>query len=232
MRTSFLQMAGLIVLGVGSRLIPHPPNMTAIGAIALKSRERFGLLGLCIPLVSMVLADAIIGFYDWRLLLSVYASFVLFGILGIFLQKNRSVAATAATAAFGSTLFFLTTNTVVWALSSWYPHDIGGLLACLAVGLPFYRNMLIGDVVATLAICKLPHALATRGLRRYLDEHILRTCFYRCIIRPADPLRLYPDNDSIGIAQLRDGRIVGTVRGKDFHEIFRVRADLFRMPEH
>jgi len=173
MRAKTLEIAGLVALGVGSRLLPHPPNMTAIGAIALKSRERFGLKGLFIPLVSMAFADVIIGFYDWRLLLSVYASFALFGMLGAVLKRTRSGGTIMATAALGSTLFFLVTNTFVWALSSWYPHDIGGLLACLAAGLPFYGNMALGDILATLAIYKLPRALTASNLQRNLLKHPL-----------------------------------------------------------
>lgn len=169
MRAKLISILGLIALGVGSRLLPHPPNMTMIGAIALKSRSRFGTFGLAIPFASMILSDAIIGFYDWKLLISVYASFALFGMLGMFLRRDRSIGVTATTAALGSTLFFLTTNYVVWALSAWYPHTPSGLLACFAAGLPFYRNMLIGDILATLAIYKLPYARAVR-LRRDLSQ--------------------------------------------------------------
>lgn len=155
MRVKLFKIVGLIALGVISRLIPHPPNMTAIGAIALKSREHFGIFGLVIPLTSMVLADAIIGFYDWKLLLSVYASFALFGMLGVILKTSRSIGTITGTAAIGSTLFFVITNTVVWALSSWYPHTAQGLLMCYMAGLPFFYPMLAGDVVSSLALFSL-----------------------------------------------------------------------------
>ena len=61
MRTNIIGVAGLIALGISSRLLPHPPNMTMISAIALKSRSRFGTLGLAIPLASMILSAAIFG---------------------------------------------------------------------------------------------------------------------------------------------------------------------------
>lgn len=153
MRTA-LHIIGLLALGTLSRLLPHPPNMTAIGAVALKSREHYGPAGSFIPLAGMLISDAIIGFYDWRLLLSVYASLVLFGMLGSILAKTRSTAAVAGTAALGSLLFFLITNTTVWALSSWYPHTPLGLLACLAAGLPFLASMLAGDLFFSLALFK------------------------------------------------------------------------------
>lgn len=146
------EIAGLIALGVGSRFVPHLPNMTAIGAIALKSRARFGAAGLLIPLTSMVVSDAIIGFYDWRLLLSVYGSFALIGMLGVSLKRNRSTAVITAVATAGSLLFFLITNVAVWALSTWYPHTLSGLLACYIAGLPFLFTMLAGDLLCAVAL--------------------------------------------------------------------------------
>src|SRR3989344_5062344 len=116
MRRAITEIIGLIALGAASRLVPHLPNMTAIGAVALKSRARFGYQGLLIPLTAMLLSDAIIGFYNWKLLLSVYASFALISFLGIFL-KRATVHRVVATAASSSLIFFLITNSVVWATS-------------------------------------------------------------------------------------------------------------------
>ncbi len=45
-----------------------------------------------------------------------------------------------------SVLFFLVTNFAVWAASSWYPPTFEGLIASYIAGLPFLRNMFIGDV--------------------------------------------------------------------------------------
>lgn len=167
MRSNIAHIAGLIALSIGSRLLPHPPNMTAIGAVSLKSRERFGPRGLLIPIVGMLVADAIIGFYEWRLLLSVYASLLLFGMLGGTLRRNGSAGAIIGASALGSTLFFFITNTFVWALSYWYPHTPAGLLACLSAGLPFFISMAIGDLAFSLALFKGRGVYrATVGFRR------------------------------------------------------------------
>lgn len=175
MPKKILEVIGLIVLGAGSRLIPHLPNVTAMSAVALKSRARFGIAGIAIPLVSMALADVVLGFYNWKLLASVYASFALIAILGSFLPNSSSVPRIVFVSAAGSTIFFLVTNTVVWALSSWYPHTIGGLLACLAAGLPFYRYMLVGDILTVVAMYKLPQVVAARALKGNLLKHRLRS---------------------------------------------------------
>ncbi len=160
MRSRIIEAIGLILLGAASRLIPHQPNTTAIGAVALKSRARFGRIGVAIPLTSMLLTDALIGFYNWKLLLSVYASFAVISMLGAFLTR-ASAPRIIAFSSLGSLLFFFITNTVVWAASSWYPHDIFGLLACYAAGLPFLYPMLAGDILFSLALFKFGDAKIT-----------------------------------------------------------------------
>src|SRR3989344_3766463 len=51
---NIIEACVFIALGITARLIPHLPNMTPVGAIALRSRARFGTWGLTIPIVSMV----------------------------------------------------------------------------------------------------------------------------------------------------------------------------------
>lgn len=159
------EAAALVGIAALSRLIPHLPNATLISPVALYARSRFGPFGIVIPFLGLFATDLIIGLYDVRLLGSVYASFALVFLLGRFLApapleaapltgRTSSIARIASTSALGTTLFFLITNTAVWALSSWYPHNPAGLLACLAAGLPFYGYMLLGDVFGTLALFK------------------------------------------------------------------------------
>jgi hypothetical protein len=45
-----------------------------------------------------------------------------------------------------STFFFLTTNFAVWASGTWYPKTLDGLMWAYTLGLPFFRNMMIGDL--------------------------------------------------------------------------------------
>ncbi len=171
MRTA-LEIAGLIALGASSRLIPHLPNMTAIGAIAFKSRARFGILGLSIPVVSLLLSDIVLGFYNWKLLVSVYASFALVGILGRFV-KQGSTARIVGLATLSSLTFFFITNTVVWATSPWYPHTAFGLLSCLLAGLPFLYPMLAGDIVFSLALMRSKQTLSAYVFTRDTSSHVL-----------------------------------------------------------
>lgn len=154
-RTLALQLMGLVAVGVASRLIPHPPNMTAIGAIGLKSRAIFGTAGAAVPLVSMALADVVLGFYEWRLLLSVYVTFAILSLLGALL-KRTSLVRIICVALVHATIFFLVTNTMVWALSTWYPATLAGYLAALTAGIPFFISMAVGDALYSFALFRGP----------------------------------------------------------------------------
>lgn len=159
------EAAALVGIAALSRILPHLPNATLISPVALYARSRFGPIGILIPFLGLFATDLVIGLYNWRLLASVYASFGIIFFLGRFLSPQASMARISLVSALGSTLFFLITNTAVWALSSWYPHNPAGLLTCLAAGLPFYGYMLLGDCVGTLALFKASQ-LASFRIRR------------------------------------------------------------------
>ncbi len=152
MRTTF-SILGLIALSALSRLVPHLPNMTALSGVALKSGARFGMWGVAIPLSGMLISDIVIGFYNWRLLISVYSSFALITLLGQYTQR-RSYARVSTTAISGSLIFFFITNTVVWASSTWYSHTLSGLFTCYIAALPFLAPMIVGDILFSLLLCK------------------------------------------------------------------------------
>jgi len=55
-----------ILLAATLRLVPHPPNFTPIGAMALFSGAYLGRRGMAFaaPLGAMVLIDVVLGFYS------------------------------------------------------------------------------------------------------------------------------------------------------------------------
>ncbi len=137
----------LIALAAFSRLLPHPPNVTAITALALfggvylQKRQAF-----VVPLAAMLLSDYILGFYrgmEW-----VYASFVAIGFIGLWLRRHHGVGQTIAATLSGSVLFFVVTNFGVWVSSQVvYPHTVTGLVECYIAAIPFFRNTLAGDLI-------------------------------------------------------------------------------------
>lgn len=143
---TFLSILGLIGVGLLGRLAPHPPNTTPVTAIAFAAGKYVGpLWAVAIPLIVMVAADLVIGFYDWKVLVSVYASVAMIGGVSIFARRMKPAIVLLLVMA-SSILFFLVTNFAVWAASTWYPPTLEGLIASYVAGLPFLRNMFIGDL--------------------------------------------------------------------------------------
>lgn len=140
----------LIIIGFLTRFIPHPMNFTAVGATALFSGYYFKdkRIAFAVPILAMLFSDSFLGFYDWKLLLSVYASFALVVLLGIMIRNKKWFWA-LPTSLIGTTLFFLITNGAVWAFANWHPHTLSGLMLCYTEGLPFVRNNFLGDIAYT-----------------------------------------------------------------------------------
>lgn len=140
---------GLIALCVIGRVVPHAWNATPVMAISLFSAWLFPRLwmGMSVPMLGMLISNAIIGTYDPYLMASVYGCFLLpFALRGL-LRKRRDALTLVASALGASTAFFLITNAAVWLVSPAYPSGVGGLLMSLEAGLPFYRTAMQADVL-------------------------------------------------------------------------------------
>ncbi len=142
---SIVTIASLILVGAFSRVLPHPPNFTAVGAIALFAgmHLRDKRLSFLIPIACMVITDLIIGFgFDPY----VYVSFAIIVALGILIQNNKKLFPILATSIAGSILFFMITNFSVFIGSNMYPQNFQGLIACYVAGIPFSYNNLLADL--------------------------------------------------------------------------------------
>ncbi len=143
----------IIFAAAAMRLLPHPPNVSPIAAMALFGGVYFSSrwLALFVPLAAMALSDLALGLfvYDGFSLGSrpyVYGSFAAVVGLGLLVRRaSRFYLAVGGAALTGSVLFFLVTNFGVWWRSSFYPASLEGLLACYTAALPFFRNSLTGD---------------------------------------------------------------------------------------
>lgn len=135
-----------IALGALLRVVPHLPNFTPIGALALfgsaHGGRRFALL---VPLGAMALSDLWLGGH--ATLPFVYGAFVLIALLGMRLFRDGVTPARAVGGSLAaSMILFLVTNFGVWATGSLYPRTLSGLATCYAMALPFLRNTLLGDL--------------------------------------------------------------------------------------
>lgn len=155
----FIFITVAVLLAAFSRLIPHPFNFTAVGAMALFGGSMLTdkKLGFIIPLVALWISDVLLdnliysqyfdgfvwirpGFY-W-----VWGTFALVTVLGMFLIKKLNLLSVAVASVSSATLFFLVTNFGAWLGSTLYPQNFAGLIEAYVAGLPFYRN----DVLGTL----------------------------------------------------------------------------------
>lgn len=137
----------LMLFGFAMRLLPHAPNFAPIGAIALFGGMYLPKrLALILPLGAMLLSDAIIGFYSWQIMLSVYGSFALMGSIGLFLRRHKQFSLILGGTLAGSILFYLITNAAVWAFGTMYPLTLAGLIQSYVNALPFFRNTILGDL--------------------------------------------------------------------------------------
>ncbi|MEO7655553.1 MAG: DUF6580 family putative transport protein [Sphingomicrobium sp.] len=130
------------------RLVPHPPNFTPIGAMALFSGAYLGRrwLAFAAPLAALLLSDLILGFYE-GMLFQYAATLLAVGIGWAVLSRRRSTVRVGGAALGSAILFFLVSNFGVWLSSGMYPRDLGGLGACYVAAIPFFQNSLAGDLI-------------------------------------------------------------------------------------
>lgn len=144
----------LVLFGIGMRIFPHAPNMTPITAIAMVSALYLGKRwAFILPIGIMLLSDLYIGMYDINIMASVYVSFIIIAAMNVFVKKKVSHLKYRLCLILGAPmLFFVITNTAVWFFSPWYEKSISGLFYAYQLGVPFFRNMLIGDVIYTIVL--------------------------------------------------------------------------------
>lgn len=151
----------LVAAGAFSRIYFRDlPNFAPIAAIALFSGYFFrsSLVALLVPLTAMAASDAVIGTYEWQMMLVVYGMLALpvafRGIVRKYLQIERGQVAQSVPALAGllgcslgsSVLFFLVTNFALFPWSYLYEKTFDGMVQSYVQALPFFRYTLTGDL--------------------------------------------------------------------------------------
>ena len=146
---NILLISLLVLLGVVTRVVPHPPNFTPILSIALLSglyfKNRFSII---IPISIMLFSDIFIGSHlttPW-----VYSSILIIYLFGQAALKNNSFKNVIIASIGSSLVFFLLTNFGVWVVG--YPHTISGFTACFVAAIPFYKNTLFSVLLYSTLI--------------------------------------------------------------------------------
>jgi len=143
----------MILAAAATRIIPHPWNFTAVGAMCLFGGAYFPRRwqALVTPLAALLLSDIILAatVYGFGSLRSVWMSYVLFALtvlMGMMLRGRVTFGSVTVTAVGASVMFFLISNFKVWLTGHGYPHTPVGLWACYVAALPFAQNMLLGNL--------------------------------------------------------------------------------------
>ena len=142
-------IAGLVLLLAFSRLIPHPPNFTPLGAMAILSGAMIKdlRLSIFIPVAAMLISDALIGFHSS--ILYVYAAVIIMAVLSRICLIKYTVTRLAGTAVAASVVFYIVTNFGAWLSHDMYPHTLNGLGQAYVAGIPFFRNTLLSNLMFT-----------------------------------------------------------------------------------
>jgi len=144
---------GLILILSLSRLIPHPSNFTPVIAVAMLSGVFFKniYLSLGTLIISMLLADVFIGFYNN--ILFVYLSLILIAFIFYTISKKINFKNLFAYGFFSSIIFFVISNFGVWALGSPavnnvpYEKSFEGLMQCYILAIPFFGNTFLSTII-------------------------------------------------------------------------------------
>lgn len=152
----------LIVLCSFSRIIPHIPNFSPLGAMGLFGAAYFTKKwqAFLIPIAATWISDLFINnviysqyypsftwFYDgfyWQ-----YGSYLLITLAGLVIFKKFNISKVLIGALSATMIFFLVSNFGCWIGSTTYPQNFGGLITCYVAGIPFIKGTMLGDLFYT-----------------------------------------------------------------------------------
>lgn len=146
----------LILVAVLTRVLPHAGwmNFTAVGGALLYFGARRPWREMAAPLAIFMATDFYLTTFSyhyafrWQAYVTTWAWYAAAMVLGyILLQSRTSWLRVGAAAVLGPTSFFVVSNFSVWAAGGMYPQTPGGLAACYAAGIPFYRNDLVSTAI-------------------------------------------------------------------------------------
>lgn len=144
---------GLILFAILSRLLPHPMNITSVGALSLFAGAFLPIrIAWIAPVTALLVGDAASGFYHPVVMLFVYGGFAGGTLIGrLMLVNKRTITKLAGSAFISASIFFVLSNFGMW-LSGAYPATIDGLINCYIRGIPYFRYSLIGDIFYTFLL--------------------------------------------------------------------------------
>src|SRR5882724_10892978 len=106
---NFLTALVIILVAALMRIVPHPANVAPIAAMALFGGvyldKKYAII---LPLAALFISDIFLGFN--QSMPYVYGSFVLTGLIGMWLRTHKSFNNIVLGTLISSIIFFLITN--------------------------------------------------------------------------------------------------------------------------
>lgn len=129
------------------RILPHPPNVSPVAAMALFGGAYFSdrRVAFLVPFLALLLSDLLLGLHDT--MVYVYAGFALTVVIGFWIRQDMKMSRIAVAVVGSSVLFFIITNFGAWFTSGLYPMTAEGLIQAYMAAIPFFQNSLLGNAV-------------------------------------------------------------------------------------
>jgi len=156
----------LLLIVVISAVLPHPANVTPIGALGLFAGTYVRKQGfLLLPVAAALFADlTTIGVYSVLIMFFVYSGHLVSALCGRYLVRDRALQTRLPIAVVAASVgFYLVSN-----LGSWWvyqPHTWAGIVECYTLGLPYLARTLFGNVLYSVLFFGV-FALLQKGLSR------------------------------------------------------------------
>ena len=155
------------------------PNFSPLMASALCGALILpGVIGLILPLLALLLSDALINIHygvpiiSTQLLWTLPCYLIAIGIGWTLRMRSTTLLPALGGTLVASLIFYIVTNTGCWVGQAAYPQNFGGWVQSLTVGLPgypptwhFFRNSLMGDLLFTAVFVTLFHSVRNFGTR-------------------------------------------------------------------
>ena len=143
----------LVLLIVGCRWAIDTPNFKPVMAVTLFAGFLFSRrwMGIVTLAAGMLISDTLLGFYEWHVQVTVYFALLFPLVLGLIMKRWKGDSMKLPTGVLGfaglsAVNFYVLTTIAVWGWSDWYPQTISGLASAFAMGLPFLKWTLAGNL--------------------------------------------------------------------------------------
>jgi hypothetical protein len=160
--TLILLLSGIFFRLIRVDLAPESlPNFAPLMAAALCGAVFIpGWLGLVVPIVALLVSDALLNVHygvpvvSTQLLWTLPGYLIAVGLGWMIRERRGGLLAILGGTLVASVLFYLITNTGSWLGLAAYPQNFTGWIQSLTVGLPgypptwvFFRNSLVSDLL-------------------------------------------------------------------------------------